>query len=800
MNRRQQHSRKSTLLLPLVLLLLTIPGRSCGPDWPTAVFVMAYNPGGDYASFARGHLGVPQQKYRTRDLVLLYDWLTQRPLSPAEQKQAVAVQHHYMDGWDEAQKAKKNAPPTGLDTWVSVRSAFGLVDGGNPSVTINPERAVDPSGYNTIVNCLDDAFATAVRTLTARVQAYGATNPAVVEWVRGQDAVFTNCSDGRSPRYFGPGQAPPPPPAPHSPQALPGNAPVWLKQDRAYQLAAAHFYATDFDAAATGFRAVAADNSSPWSMTSRYLIARCLIRRAALIDNVQNSNPSGDSAKDSAIPHAKMPATLGQAQKELLAMRSEARMTPMRGAIDDLLDYVNLRLQPDKQAVVLAGRLHAPGTPRYAQSLIDLTYIRVGYDNDVKTIGKAALMEDATGMLHWIDVFSTGSEARALEQWRATPTTVWLLAAMSYAQPGDAAAPELIHAAESIAPSDPAWTAITYHRLRLMPRDAATREQLLAVLPAIEKSESLSTVNLFTALNTATAPTLETWLASAARMPVGEADENGVDNFSPDEPAANGVCGNHVKRAAIPLFDLDAAYAFNNWFPLHTLAKAAESTTLPENLRYQVAQAAWARAVMLDRPEIAHRMTPLLVACRVAWKPILATYDTATTADERKATGLLALMRFASTEPSVRYGEERRNGFATYDEYRQNWWCSTIPPNSGNEDTGTVDDLASSPAPPAKAVPYPFFLTPADRSEAEGELAQLRKIPNAANYFATEALAWQQGHPHDPRTADLLGEALRVERNSCSEKSTPALAHELFDVLHRNYPQSAWTKKYPTWE
>jgi hypothetical protein len=432
-------------------------------------------------------------------------------------------------------------------------------------------------------------------------------------------------------------------------------------------------------------------------------------------------------------------------------------------------------------------------------------------------------------MLLWIDAVSNNNEPAALQHWHSTHSNAWLLAAISFAQPADAATPELLTAAAAVPRTDPAWTAVTYHRLRLLPRNAATRRQLLAVLPALDKAETSSTINLFTELNAATAPTLEAWLATAPRKPAAETEwgeavpESQLNNTSNDAatpgtpaPPVEDVCGKKFPPGtSLSLFDTDAAVALNRDMPLRLLALAAESTTLPENLRFQVAQAAWARAVLLDQPVVAHRMTPLLIACRATWKPVLDAYDASTTPDDRHANGLLALMRFASTEPSVREGEERRSGFATYDSYRQNWWCTTVP-----QPGVTVDyepGYTEAPQPVAAPSP-PIFLTAADLAEAHTEVAALEKIPNASTYFALQALAWMKQHPQDPRTPDILGEADRVLRNSCRVEQptnpktgqptgdphdlryTPNLAHAIFDALHTHYPTSPWTKRYTSWQ
>jgi hypothetical protein len=336
----------------------------------------------------------------------------------------------------------------------------------------------------------------------------------------------------------------------------------------------------------------------------------------------------------------------------------------------------------------------------------------------------------------------------------------------------------------------------------------------LAVLPTLRERENTSTLNEFIALDSASAPTLDAWLASTGRIPASESSSEEQDDDLIPAPTID-VCGTKITPGTTSLFDTDAANAFNRDMPVRLLAVSAESSVLPENLRYQVAQAAFVRAILLDQPAIVQRMTPLLVHCRPAWAPVLATYNASTTPNERKLNGLFALMRFASTEPSVRDGEERRSGFATYDSYRQNWWCSTVPEQGGTVDlTYSPSDRIPLKTPRAK----PLFLTAADLSEATTEVALLEKIPSASQYFAIQALSWWKLHPTDPHTPDLLGEADRVLRNSCRSELpydskmdkrignpndpnlTTNLAHTLFDALHKDYPMSAWAKRYKSWE
>lgn len=802
---------RNTLLLVIALTLLIRPTFGCGPDWPVAVFVKLHSPDAPYKTFVKGRIGIPQPGYYTHHLVIAYDYYTGRALNADEQEQASFADESLTGPWDN--RPSENQQPSGIETWLKLRSHIGPIDGFTPTKdTLDADRTPPGEPYGTFGNCLDDAFVTASRTLQSRTKSYGPNSAEFTEWVRGQDAVFSNCGGDYDPRrhYIPEGQpTPPAPPAPHMPQPA-SKASLLLQQDRAYQIAAANFYATKYDDAISGFRTIAADNASPWSMISRYVIARAMVRRATLANNAYDRSV-GPTPQQIAAQNAAIQRGLAEARTELLAMRAEPRMAPMLSAIDDMLDLVNARVEPDKQAITLAARLHGPHTEHFAQSLIDLSYIRSDseFENPLHRIKipadqLSAKDSDAADMLEWIEAVTAQDNKTALQRWHTTQKNVWLLAAMMSAKPTDPDDADLIAAAKSVSNSDPAYVAITYHRLRLSPRDATTHADLLTILPSINHTEGPSTTNLYAALNAATAPTLNDWLAQAGRIPASEFADGNEENQPGSFQDDNGQLGLKHQRKVLPLYTPDAATILNTRLPLRLLSEAAESTTLRPNLRFQLAQAAWTRAVLLDRPDIARRLSPILTQSHAAWASVLQTYNAAKASDDRHAAALFALMRFASTEPNVREGEERNEGFATYSSYRDNWWCFTVPPA---EPPDPADHSADDPeiftgvySFAHSSTPDPIFVTTADREEAVKEIAQLRNIPRASVYFPREAFAWQKAHPHDPRTPELLGQAFRVVRNACGNKSSSEAEHQLFLALHHTYPTNHWTLRYRSWQ
>lgn len=798
-------------------LCFALPAASCGPDFPGVIFVKQYRPDDPYAKYVAGRLGVLRGSYRVRQLAIAYNLLTGRPLSVAEQKQAIAA-----DGVLAGTVLEDQTSADGFTAWLKARREFGSVD-GVADVSSSIARSVPGVDYEQFPNCLDDAFATAARTLASRQAAHGARSAEVVEWVRGQDTVFSNCGDVAGGTVQGV-YRPSAPPTAAVPAAL-TNAPRWLAQDRAYQIAAAQFYSVQFEDALKSFRAIAADKSSPWSVIAEYLTARTMIRQATIdrAEAYRGQNATVEGMRQAVDVER---AELKQAQAALEEMRREERMRPLAPAIGHLLDWIALRVDPRAQQLVLAARLHGPEDKNFGQDLIDLTYASESGDflpgadpsaylglRRKGQAGPGVLGSDAKPgvvMREWLRAVMTDDEETAIANWRAGHSSAWLVAAMMLAKPGDASSAEMIEAAAKVPQSDPAYVAVTYHRLRLMGPTAAMREELVKVRPAIEQSEGPSTRNLFAALDGATAPSLEAWLRTAGRLPavISYDGDESADVAQNDKPLEQ-PCGPPLKDKDIPLFTPPAADALNAGMPLTVLAEAAETKELAPNLRFALAQSTWARAVLLDRPEIARRMTPIMVGCRTAWKDVLAAYDGAHEADARHVAGLLALMRFASTEPNVRAGEQRAEGFPTYSDYRDNWWAETATSPSALANYGAVSSVEAGEAqrddPFARANAALMssslgFLTPEEHAAARAEVMALAKIPAASDYFSREALAWWRAHRRDPVSAELLGEAMRVARNAPRTDKTTENQHALFDALHESFPQSAWAKRYTTWE
>ena len=168
--------------------------------------------------FARGNVGVLQPTYARSYLVAAYRHLVGETLSDTEVKGLTGLWDDRLNRyWDESYE-------DWLKKWKDARAKVPGV-AAPPDISVYRDRE-KPHEYESFLNCQADAFQNAVTTLDERTKTWGADSAAVRDWVAAQDMVFKNCRAGQE----------------IPSQAAEQNA--LLRADRAYQIAAANFYAT----------------------------------------------------------------------------------------------------------------------------------------------------------------------------------------------------------------------------------------------------------------------------------------------------------------------------------------------------------------------------------------------------------------------------------------------------------------------------------------------------------------------------------------------------------------------------
>ncbi len=795
-------SRSFVPSLLLVCIFALFSAQACGPDFFPDVFVLKLRP--DHPKeFAAGKLGVLLPTYPRADLIVAYRYLNGGALTPAEQAAYTPTYAFPDPQWEQQWNAENAAVHDGDDPASSWKKLHDHYAGSAPSVqqertdsTTNPAGFVSQISYD---NCSADAFRTAAATLQARAKTWGSQSPELADWLRAQDTVFNNCAQSQF-------QLPAdPPPA----------APALLKADRAYQQAASRFYAASYADARRNFEAIALDENSPWHSIAPYLAARCLVRQAFHDAKV---NGGEDMATFD-------PALMQHAADLLQALLKQDLPGAPRQAIRNELDLVRMRTEPMVRSRELAAALAGPASDAgYGQHLRDLTWFldakldslpiredTSAYDfefvrkspesQDVprtdqdkvsifsKTYTDLSDLRASTPLIDWLITFqSPAGQAKdhAIAQWRATHEPYWLLAAVFKASEKDAAAPELVSAAAGIKPDTPAWESFTYHRIRLLlalGRAPEARALLTETLPQVRAGGRDSSVNLFLGLEARASADLYEFLTWAPRKILAKSSQSQSALDQCLDVMKNPKRVYECARTVEPVqFSADSAGFFNTQAPLATLVDAANSSTLPQQLRTSIAIMAWVRAVLLKDDATAAKLFPLLPAKLQQ--------------QAGPGTGfhpLMALLRNPGLRPYLDPGVQRNYSYDFGESYADNWWCQDWKTNwyGDNGPLRPLDPVA--------------FLAPAQHSQADKELSKLLGETGASVYLGSLTIDYANAHPEDRDVPESLYLVLRMIRYGCDRwqdipgagkrDSVDEIRKAAARLLRQRYASSPWTKK-----
>ena len=699
--------------------------------------------------FARGELGVVRPRFARRYLVQAYRRMNGRPTIEALKGPAEPAR----------------TPVDAITRWEKTRELVPDFE-PRPPIVQSDRRLPD---YQAFENCLEDAFVAATATFRARVDRFGLSSPQVRDWLRAQDAVFANCSGDRL----------------VLPEAAPATADPLARADRAYQTAAAYFYAMQFDEAGRRFRAIAEDAASPWRIYGRYLAARAAIRSAT-------------------VPEKPAPGAFASAEADLRAVLQDPSAAGLHESARGLLDLIAVRSRPIERVRALSATLARSSTVsnrelRDYQMLMDrlLGDTTTFPFSSVKDRDSLAKDDDLAGWI--LAMQATGDDAfeHALREWRRLESVPSLIAVLWKIPARHEAVASALRAAADVPRDSPALATIVFLRVRLLARAGRADEAraLLAALPTkTAPGFPPEAINLLNAERFMLATTLEALLASAPRLSVVDAAD--VTLFlAPGSPRAR-------IPALAPVFDDDAGIVFSDRLPLSRLVDAVRTTLLPGRLRLRIATVAFTRAAVLGRNDEAVRLVPILKALAPPLSKDLEVFERAETPDARHRAAVALLLRTPGLHARVQGIEDdwwyaRGEAARTFDHtLRRNWWCAFDVPDAvpAIAPSETTDVLYGS-----GAIPAPVFLTAAERAAAASERAALAAIGPASTYLAVEAVGWARSRPTDSDAAEMLALAVEGTRWGCNDARTSAASRRAFETLHRLFPKTEWARRTKYW-
>ncbi|HET8781523.1 MAG TPA: hypothetical protein VFM63_03825, partial [Pyrinomonadaceae bacterium] len=177
-----------------IILLNGTTALACGPFTLEAIFTYTVHPEIPFEKFAAGRIGVVQPSYARSYLYTAYRHLSGLNFSPSEQKALVDLWHERL-GIDPNENDGAS-PPHPSAVWLEARKKVsGVQDRGEIDIYRAREK---PNDYEFYVNCNNDSFETAAKTLADRTAEYKSDSAALLTWISAQDQVFSNCSSGNS--------------------------------------------------------------------------------------------------------------------------------------------------------------------------------------------------------------------------------------------------------------------------------------------------------------------------------------------------------------------------------------------------------------------------------------------------------------------------------------------------------------------------------------------------------------------------------------------------------------------------
>jgi hypothetical protein len=747
--------------------------QACGPFFEPDVFVRVDTPD-NLDAFAKGELGILQPRYDSNEYAVAYRYLNGGKLSPEELRSYAPKKpdpNQDTRDWskmspaeiaaarEKDKQAVTDADPAGI--WLRKRAELTTQPLPEPEAESFPKDwqgsiVFDPN----YLNCPNPAFENATHALQARAATWGKNSPWLADWIHGQDVVFANCTGA----------------ALFKPEPAPAGSPALLLADRAYQLAAATFYAKQYDQAIAQFDAIAKDKTSPWAQWGGYLAARATVRKAFALGKATDPYSADLASYDAATMH--------DAQRRLESLLAAPNPAPSREIVAHELNFVRIRTDSNARLQEISAALAGPASDtNFHQDLDDLSWALIK-DLPAKAPTPAsgtaaALPQDLPPLLAWISDWRTPSTpSAAYDRWKKDHSTPWFVMALAMADPSDKYAPELLAEAAHIKPSSPAYNTVFFHRIRLLTalnKSGEARSLVDQELATPSAKIIGSYRNALLGERMAVATTFPDFLNFAPRTILSQGSQGAADV---QQQAARRPFG----------FDQDSVDILNRQAPLDLLVQAASDPSLPANLREYIVLAAWTRSVALEDAASAAKLAPQLPA------PLLKTAGTSI-----GFPASLAILRSPGLRPYLEPGVSRLGSFSDLDNYRDNWWTSNwTDPSQPQEDSRT----------PAKVIAPVAFLTAQQRTTGEAQYKALIAQPAGPILIGQRVIDYAKDHANDPAVPEALALTVRATRygasdwrdqasEKASQKATTAVSKAAFQLLHTRYPKSPWTAKTP---
>jgi hypothetical protein len=422
------------------------------------------------------------------------------------------------------------------------------------------------------------------------------------------------------------------------------------------------------------------------------------------------------------------------------------------------------------------------------------------------------LGSDLTDWILTLELEGPETYAHAVAKWCETESPAWLIAALTKAESNSSEVRRLIGAAERVSSDSPAYPSIVFHlvRLKMAGGQIKQAQELLDKITATQFDLlPVSARNEFQAMQLKLAPNLANFLKYSARKPVAfyqegifvsirdliESQKSFLAEYEPERPKEE-----YAKQLELQyqdllvddvrLFDQQAADIVDRHFSLQLLQQAASDPQLSVYLRHRLTLAVWARALLLNKREVAVRVAPEVIKIAPETAPLVTAYLEARNSAERDHAALYLLLKSPGLTPFISANLPQTSVTEDLDYYFEiAWWCEPSKTEYRNGEEG-----------PKKVMP-PAFLDARQLDVAKHEYDQLAGVGNAASYLGKKVLEWARTSADDERIPEALFIAFRANEGykyGCTGWSRDEeIQAQAAQLLNERYPSSPWTAKLP---
>ncbi len=769
-------------LLSFSLLCMTAPqAMACAPDLAYAVLINGNHPDLPLGLFAQGDVGIVQSGWAKSYLIVAYRYLIDKPLTITEQETIINLWH------------KRIINGSRFSTMAGVDQRDAYIKLRAQAIQLDPKKSSDlyykMDGFCYKNNIGDSAVEQARSTLQSILSTYKPGSAPVREWVAAQDGLFG----------IGSGSIVVPPP-------LPSGTEQMLVDYRTYQIGAANYYLSDFVKALICFQKISASSAPDLKQVAPYMVLRT---KAA---EVRLKKADEDGSVSKLLQEAAQHAGKASDREDYLDL-----LRP--------IDYMN---ESSVDAIKMLTIAVTNGTTRrFGGDVGDLTFLLDGNPLHAEVEAGSrpqSELSNASDLADWIlNVQNSNSfydddspEAKAkqkefreiaakhsLDMWRKKHSLPWLVAALTNNGLRNSENLDLYEAAKRVSSNSVAYLTCRFYigdALIAANKKAATRHMLAQVFAI--RNMPPSARNIFRMQMAAASDSIAEYLQYSVQTPP-EILQSSTDLVTPKFLK---VEANHSYLTETPAFDTNVAADVSRNAPLSTWMALTVNKFIPSKFRAIVLRAAWTRAILLQRDDLALQISDALAATNPVLSSAVAKFKNAGAGLPRQFASACLVLRNFGMSPYLLGGDERHGAAINqFDWYNNNFW---IPfplkqDNKSDDETSwnynvTVGYSGSKEF--QKLINgydqngLNTRLSAIEKKQASAERALLLKN-HPSRFFGQIVLDWARLHPSDPDVPEMLYKIVRLPKWTDASAVGSEYSRKAYLVLHSRYQGNKWTKK-----